>query len=133
MSGEQVLDGLLYTTDHEWLRRDESSPDEAVIGITDFAQDQLGDVVYLDLPREGSEVTGGERFGEVESVKTVSDLNAPISGEVVATNGDLEDQPELVNDSPYDEGWLIRVRIADETQLDGLLDADAYRAQLPAS
>ena len=133
MSGEQVPDGLLYTSDHEWLRRDDASPDEVAIGITDFAQDQLGDVVYLDLPAAGAEVTGGERFGEIESVKTVSDLYAPISGEVIAVNGDLEDQPELVNDSPYDEGWLIRVRIADETQLDGLLDADAYRTQLPAS
>ena len=133
MSGEQVPDGLLYTSDHEWLRRDDASPDEAVIGITDFAQDQLGDVVYLDLPAEGAAITGGERFGEVESVKTVSDLFAPITGEVIATNGDLEDQPELVNDSPYDEGWLVRVRLADDSQLDGLLDADAYRAQLPAS
>ncbi len=132
MSGDQVPDDLLYTSDHEWLRRD-GDGDEAVIGITDFAQDQLGDVVYLDLPGEGDEVTSGERFGEVESVKTVSDLYAPINGEVVATNGDLEEQPELVNDSPYGEGWLIRVRIADESQLDGLLDADAYRAQLPAS
>ena len=133
MSGEQVPDGLLYTSDHEWLRRDDASPDEVAIGITDFAQDQLGDVVYLDLPAAGAAVTGGERFGEIESVKTVSDLYAPISGEVIAVNGDLEDQPELVNDSPYDEGWLIRVRITDESQLDGLLDADAYRAQLPAS
>ncbi len=124
---------LSYTSDHEWLRRDEHSPDEAVIGITDFAQDQLGDVVYLDLPAEGDEVRAGERFGEVESVKTVSDLYAPISGEVLAANGELEEQPELVNDSPYDEGWLIRVRIADEAELDDLLDADAYRAQLPAS
>ncbi|MCY3655903.1 MAG: glycine cleavage system protein GcvH [Chloroflexota bacterium] len=133
MSGDQVPDDLLYTSDHEWLRRDDASPDEATIGITDFAQDQLGDVVYLDLPGEGTEVAGGDRFGEVESVKTVSDLYAPITGEVIATNGELEDQPELVNDSPYGEGWLIRVRIADESQLDGLLDADAYRAQLPAS
>ena len=133
MSGDQVPDDLLYTSDHEWLRRDDGSPDEAIIGITDFAQDQLGDVVYLDLPGEGDGVTSGERFGEVESVKTVSDLYAPITGEVIATNGELEEQPELVNDSPYDEGWLIRVRIADESQLDGLLDADAYRAQLPAS
>lgn len=133
MSGDQVPDDLLYTSDHEWLRRDDASPDEATIGITDFAQDQLGDVVYLDLPGEGVEVTAGDRFGEVESVKTVSDLYAPITGEVIATNGELEEQPELVNDSPYDEGWLIRVRIADESQLDGLLDADAYRAQLPAS
>ena len=126
-------DDLQYTTDHEWLRRDEASPDQAVIGITDFAQDQLGDVVYLDLPAEGDEIRAGERFGEVESVKTVSDLYAPISGEVLAANGELEEQPELVNDSPYDEGWLIRVRIADESELDDLLDADAYSAQLPAS
>jgi glycine cleavage system H protein len=132
VSGDQVPDDLLYTSDHEWVRRD-GDGDEAVIGITDFAQDQLGDVVYLDLPGEGDEVTSGERFGEVESVKTVSDLYAPINGEVIATNGDLEEQPELVNDSPYGEGWLIRVRIADEAQLDGLLDADAYRAQLPVS
>ncbi|MYD64788.1 MAG: glycine cleavage system protein GcvH [Chloroflexi bacterium] len=132
MSGDQVPEDLLYTSDHEWLRRDDASPDEATIGITDFAQDQLGDVVYLDLPGEGAEVTAADRFGEVESVKTVSDLYAPISGEVIAANGDLEEQPELVNDAPYGEGWLIRVRIADEAQLDGLLDADAYRAQLPA-
>ncbi len=128
-----IPDDLRYTSDHEWLRRNEDSPDEAVIGITDFAQDQLGDVVYLDLPAEGDEISAGERFGEIESVKTVSDLYAPISGEVLAANGELEEQPELVNDSPYDEGWLIRVRISDESELDDLLDADAYGAQLPAS
>ena len=128
-----IPDDLRYTSDHEWLRRNEGSPDEAVIGITDFAQDQLGDVVYLDLPAEGDEIRAGERFGEIESVKTVSDLYAPISGEVLAANGELEEQPELVNDSPYDEGWLIRVRISDESELDDLLDADAYGAQLPAS
>ena len=128
-----IPDDLRYTSDHEWLRRDDANPDEAVIGITDFAQDQLGDVVYLDLPAEGDDVSAGDRFGEIESVKTVSDLYAPISGEVLAANGELEEQPELVNDSPYDEGWLIRVRIADESELDDLLDADAYRAQLPAN
>ncbi len=126
-------DDLLYTSDHEWLRRSEASPDEAVIGITDFAQDQLGDVVYLDLPAAGDELSAGDRFGEIESVKTVSDLYAPISGEVLAANGELEEQPELVNDSPYEDGWLIRLRIADDSELDGLLDADAYTAQLPAS
>ena len=123
---------LLYTSDHEWVRRGEASPDEAVIGITDFAQDQLGDVVYLDLPAAGDSISAGERFGEIESVKTVSDLYAPISGEVLAANGELEEQPELVNDSPYEDGWLIRVRIADDSELDNLLDADAYTAQLPA-
>ena len=129
----ETPDSLLYTSDHEWLRRDEARPDEAVIGITDFAQDQLGDVVYLDLPAAGDSISAGERFGEIESVKTVSDLYAPISGEVLAANGELEEQPELVNDSPYEDGWLIRLRIADEAELDGLLDAGAYRAQLPAS
>ena len=129
----ETPDDLLYTSDHEWLRRGEASPDEAVIGITDFAQDQLGDVVYLDLPAAGDSLNAGERFGEIESVKTVSDLYAPISGEVLAVNGELEEQPELVNDSPYEDGWLIRVRIADDSELENLLDADAYTAQLPAS
>ena len=124
---------LLYTSDHEWVRRGEASPDEAVIGITDFAQDQLGDVVYLDLRAAGDSISAGERFGEIESVKTVSDLYAPISGDVLAANGELEEQPELVNDSPYEDGWLIRVRIADDSELDNLLDAGAYTAQLPAS
>ena len=114
------------------MRRGEASPDEAVIGITDFAQDQLGDVVYLDLPAAGDSISAGERFGEIESVKTVSDLYAPISGDVLAANGELEEQPELVNDSPYGDGWLIRVRIADDSELENLLDADAYTAQLPA-
>ena len=122
---------LLYSPNHEWLRRDAGSPDEGTIGITDFAQDQVGDVVYLDLPAEGDAVTAGERCGEIESAKTVSDLYSPVSGEVVATNEALEDQPELVNSSPYDEGWMIRVRIADEGELDALLDAAGYRAQLP--
>ena len=129
----ETPDDLLYTSDHEWLRRGEASPDEAVIGITDFAQDQLGDVVYLDLPTPGDSLSAGERFGEIESVKTVSDLYAPISGEVLAANGELEEQPELVNDSPYEDGWLIRVRIADDSELENLLDAGAYTAQLPAS
>ncbi len=129
----ETPDDLLYTSDHEWLRRGEASPDEAVIGITDFAQDQLGDVVYLDLPAAGDSISAGERFGEIESVKTVSDLYAPISGEVLAANGELEEQPELVNDSPYEDGWLIRVRIADDSELENLLDAGAYTAQLPAS
>ncbi len=122
---------LLYSANHEWLRRDAGSPDEGTIGITDFAQDQVGDVVYLDLPAEGDAVTAGEQCGEIESAKTVSDLYSPVSGEVVAANGALEDQPELVNSSPYNEGWMIRVRIADEAELDALLDAAGYRAQLP--
>ena len=119
---------LLYTRTDEWLRRDEENPDEFTIGITDYAQDQVGDVVYLDLPGQGNTVTAGEPCGEIESTKTVSDLNAPISGQVIAANADLEDRPELVNASPYDEGWMIRVHLADEAGLEGLLDAAAYQA-----
>ena len=125
-------DGLLYTRDHEWLRRDEAAPDEAVVGVTAFAQDQLGDVVYLDLPAAGAALTAGERFGEIESVKTVSDLYAPVSGEAIAVNEALIERPELVNSSPYGEGWLLRVRVADASELEALLDAAAYRALLPA-
>ena len=128
----EILDNLLYTESHEWLRRDREDPDIATIGITDFAQDEVGDVVYLDLPAEGVGVTAGEPCAEIESTKTVAELYAPVSGEVVAANQDLEDQPELVNASPYGDGWMIRVRIADVADLDGLLDAAAYRSLLQA-
>ncbi|MCY3881147.1 MAG: glycine cleavage system protein GcvH [Dehalococcoidia bacterium] len=127
----ETPENLLYTPNHEWLRRDDERPDEVTVGITDYAQDQVGDVVYLDLPGEGDAVTAGERCGEIESAKTVSDLYAPVSGEVVAANAALEDQPELVNASPFDEGWMVRLRMSDEAELEGLLDAGAYRAQIP--
>ncbi|MCY4620753.1 MAG: glycine cleavage system protein GcvH [bacterium] len=126
----EIPEDLLYTEEHEWLRRDEEDPDQGTIGITDFAQDGVGDVVYLDLPSEGDSVSAGEPCGEIESAKTVSDLYAPVDGVVVVTNGELEDQPELVNLSPYGDGWLIRVRMADAGQLGTLLDASAYRTLL---
>ncbi len=126
----EIPEDLLYTEEHEWLRRDEEDPDQGTIGITDFAQDGVGDVVYLDLPSEGDSISAGEPCGEIESAKTVSDLYAPVDGVVVATNGELEDQPELVNLSPYGDGWLIRVRMADAGQLGTLLDASAYRTLL---
>ena len=126
----EIPEDLLYTEEHEWLRRDEENPDQSTIGITDFAQDGVGDVVYLELPSEGDSVSAGEPCGEIESAKTVSDLYAPVNGVVVATNGELEDQPELVNLSPYGDGWLIRVRMADAGQLGTLLDASAYRTLL---
>lgn len=126
----EIPEDLLYTEEHEWLHRDEENPDQSTIGITDFAQDGVGDVVYLELPSEGDSVSAGEPCGEIESAKTVSDLYAPVDGVVVATNGELEDQPELVNLSPYGDGWLIRVRMADAGQLSTLLDASAYRTLL---
>lgn len=126
----EIRDNLRYTHDHEWVRLD---GDDGVIGISEYAQDELGDVVYVDLPALGTLITIGERFGEIESVKTVSELFAPVTGEVTAVNEALADQPELVNQSPYDDGWMIRVVLTDPTQLESLLDADAYRAELPSS
>jgi glycine cleavage system H protein len=114
---------LRYTTDHEWVRVD---GDTATIGITDFAAKQLGDVVFVDLPDAGTAVTQFATFGVVESVKAVSDLYAPVSGEVAETNGELAAQPELVNSDPFGAGWMIRVRVTDPAQVDGLLEPAAY-------
>jgi glycine cleavage system H protein len=114
---------LRYTKEHEWIRVD---GDTATIGITDFATEQLGDVVYLELPEPGSPLEQFAAFGVVESVKAVSDLFAPVAGEVVARNEELVDRPELVNGDPYGDGWLVRVRMADADQLAELLDATAY-------
>jgi glycine cleavage system H protein len=114
---------LRYTRDHEWVRVD---GDEATVGITQYAADQLGDIVFVELPDTGRELEGAKPFGVVESVKAVSDLFAPVSGEVVATNDALAGGPELVNSDPYGEGWMVRMRVADPTELDDLLDADAY-------
>lgn len=127
----EAPDHLLYTNDHEWLKRDDDSPDEVTIGITEFAQEQLGDVVYLELPPEGTTLTVGEPFGEIESAKTVAELFAPVGGELIGVNAELEERPELVNESPYDEGWIVRVRLADASDLDQLLDADAYQSLIP--
>lgn len=116
---------LIYTEQHEWIRDD---GDVVTVGITHFAQDQLGDVVYVDLPSPGAEVEAEQPFGEVESTKSVSDLFAPVSGEIVARNEELDDRPELVNSDPYGEGWMLSIRPSDRSQLDGLLDAEAYIA-----
>ena len=120
---------LYYTEEHEWVQR--TGDDTVRVGITDYAQSALGDVVFVQLPDVGAEVTAGESFGEVESTKSVSDLYAPISAKVVAVNGDLEANPQVVNSDPYGEGWLIDLQIDDsslEDALAGLLDADGYRA-----
>jgi glycine cleavage system H protein len=123
---------LHYTAEHEWVRR--SGDDTVRVGITDFAQAALGDVVFVQLPDVGADVTAGESFGEVESTKSVSDLYAPISGKVSAVNSDLESSPELVNSDPYDAGWLLDVQVTDAGALDSdltsLLDAEAYRGTL---
>jgi glycine cleavage system H protein len=114
---------LRYTKDHEWVKVD---GDVATIGVTDFAANQLGDVVFVDLPASGKAVEQFGTFGVVESVKAVSDLYAPLSGEVVEVNADLSGNPELVNSDPFGGGWMIKVRVADASQVDGLLDAAAY-------
>ena len=120
---------LYYTEEHEWVQR--TGDDTVRVGITDYAQSALGDVVFVQLPDVGTDVTAGESFGEVESTKSVSDLYAPVSAKVVAVNGDLEASPQLVNSDPYGEGWLIDLQIDGsslEDALGGLLDADGYRA-----
>jgi len=115
---------LRYTKDHEWVKLD---GDVATIGVTEFAANQLGDVVFVDLPAVGRAVEQSATFGVVESVKAVSDLYAPVSGEVVEVNADLASKPELVNGDAYGEGWMIRVKVSDPAQVDGLLDAAAYQ------
>jgi glycine cleavage system H protein len=120
---------LYYTEEHEWVQR--ISDDTVRVGITDYAQSALGDVVFVQLPDVGAEVSAGESFGEVESTKSVSDLYAPVTAKVVAVNGDLEANPQVVNSDPYGEGWLIDLRIEGSSLddvLSGLLDADGYRA-----
>ncbi|HEX2035229.1 MAG TPA: glycine cleavage system protein GcvH [Chloroflexota bacterium] len=112
-----------YTKDHEWVRLE---GDTAVVGITDYAQNELGDVVFVELPATGSPVKQGESFGVVESVKAASDLYAPLSGEVLATNEALTDSPDLVNKAPYGDGWMIKVRPSDAGELATLMDAGAY-------
>ena len=114
---------LRYTKDHEWVRLD---GDTATVGVTDFAANQLGDVVFVDLPATGKTVEQYSTFGVVESVKAVSDLYAPVSGEVAETNADLAGKPELVNSDPFGAGWMIKVKVSDPAQVEALLDADAY-------
>ena len=114
---------LKYTKSHEWLRID---GDVATIGITDYAVEQLGDLTFIDLPETGSTVEGGDALGEVESTKTVSDIYAPLSGEVLAVNEDVAENVQVVADEPFESGWLVQVKLSDATQLDGLLDAESY-------
>lgn len=121
-----VPDELRYSKEHEWASRLDDG--RVRVGITDFAQDALGDVVYVDLPAVGATVSAAESVGELESTKSVSEMYAPVSGVVVAVNEALTDTPQLLNDDPYGAGWLIEIDATDLTELDALLDADAYRA-----
>jgi glycine cleavage system H protein len=124
---------LKYTTDHEWVRQGNEST--VRVGITDYAAEQLGDIVFVSLPGVGDEINAGDACGELESTKSVSDLFAPVSGSVIAVNTQLEDSPESVNSDPYGDGWLFEVQTTDGTDLDTLLDADAYaeHVESPAS
>ncbi len=117
--------GTKYSTDHEWIELKEEY--EVVIGITDFAQEQLGDLVYIELPSIGDEITCGDNISVIESVKAASDLIAPVSGEVVDVNNQLEDEPELVSEDPMGEGWFIKVKLSDVSELDDLMDESAYQ------
>lgn len=119
-----IPNNLRYTADHEWVRLTESG--SARVGITDYAQNALGDVVFVQMPEAGAEVAGGDAVGEVESTKSVSDVLSPIDGTVIARNDQLDDSPELVNNDPYGEGWLYEIEPADPAAIDDLLDADAY-------
>jgi glycine cleavage system H protein len=129
----QVPDDLRYTPDHEWLRVE---GDEGVVGITEYAASELGDVVFVELPAAGSTLQPAQSFGVIESVKTASDLYSPAAGEVLAVNAQLADKPELVNDDPYGEGWMIRIRLSDSQAADAtgdrLMDAAAYRSLIEA-
>lgn len=118
-----IPDDLLYTKDDEWILVD---GDEGVVGLTDYAQDALSDIVYVELPDEGDSFGMGETFGVVESVKAAADLYMPVSGEVTAVNEDLPDQPEVLNSDPYGEGWMVKIKIADPSELEDLMDPAAY-------
>lgn len=118
-------ENLLYSEEHEWIKKEDGN---VRIGITDFAQSELGDIVFVELPEEGDDIEADEPFGSVESVKTVSELYAPITGTVVEINEDLEDSPEFVNESPYEKAWMIVVKPSDESELDELLSNEEYKS-----
>lgn len=120
-------EGLLYSKEHEWIKKEGN---KVRIGITDFAQEELGDIVFVELPEVGDEIDIDESFGSVESVKTVSELYAPVSGKVIEVNEELDDSPELVNESPYEDAWMIVVELENEADLDNLLTAEQYQEEI---
>jgi len=123
----EIPDELHYTNEDEWILLED---DAITIGVTDFAQQQLGDIVYVELPSVGDQIAQGEVFGVIESVKAVSDLNAPVTGEVVAINEDLLEQPETINEHCYGDGWIVKIKPSNRDELDLLLDADSYRKRV---
>ncbi|PKN72616.1 MAG: glycine cleavage system protein H [Candidatus Cloacimonetes bacterium HGW-Cloacimonetes-3] len=124
-----IQDDLFYTESHEWVRID---GDLATIGISDFAQHELGDIVYVELPDVGAKVSSGEPCGSIEAVKAVEDINCPVSGKVEEKNSDLEDTPDMINKSPYEDGWLFKVRLSNMEELENLLTAADYQKNIPA-
>lgn len=118
---------LKYTSDHEWVKVDGNV---GIVGITDFAQGELGDVVYIDIPEDDAELKKGDSFGTIEAVKTVADMYAPISGKIVAVNEELNDAPEKVNNDPYGDGWIVKIEMSDTSELDDLLSVDAYKEKV---
>jgi glycine cleavage system H protein len=124
-----IPENLKYTKDHEWVKVEGNS---VTIGITDYAQGELGDIVFIDIDPDLEEITKGESFGTIEAVKTVSDMYAPCNGKVVEINSVLEDQPEIINSDPYEEGWIIKIELEDTSELDELLDGASYQAQITA-
>jgi glycine cleavage system H protein len=130
MADASYPDDLKYHPEHDWARIDPARPDEATFGITWYAQDSLGEVVFFEAPAIGTAVTKDESYTEVESVKAVSDVIAPLSGEVTAVNEELKASPETINEDPYGAGWLVRVKLTDPGEVDSLLDADGYRDSL---
>jgi glycine cleavage system H protein len=130
MADPNYPDDLHYHAEHDWARIDPANPGEATFGITWYAQDSLGEVVFFTPPEVGAQVKAGEYYTEVESVKAVSDVVAPMSGEIVATNTDLADNPQVINEDPYGAGWLVRVKLSDPSESDALMDAETYAATL---
>ena len=123
----EIPDDCRFLESHEWLRVENGT---ARVGISDFAQDELGDVVFVELPREGDELDAGDDFGVVESIKAVSDVYLPVGGTITAVNDDLETEPELLNEDPYGDGWMVELELADESEVDDLLSPEAYREQV---
>lgn len=120
----KIMDDLFYTESHEWVKLDK---DTAYIGITDFAQHELGDIVYVELPEIGDKIAAGEAFGSVEAVKAVEDIIAPVSGEIIMINSELEDSPDLINKSPFEDGWLLKVKLTSPEEIENLLSALEYK------